>query len=95
MQLFKAPYLRPVKTNKHHKYMITQYRFVIIHIIAMLIFTTNAIAQNITIVAPVKGENFIDGHEYVDLGLSVKWVTCNIGAENSWDYGDYYSWGRK
>lgn len=73
--------------------MITQYRFVIIYIVAMLIFTTNAIAQNITIVAPVKGENFIDGYEYVDLGLSVKWATCNIGAENSWDYGDYYSWG--
>ena len=21
-------------------------------------------------------------HEYVDLGLSVKWATCNVGAEN-------------
>lgn len=23
----------------------------------------------------------INGHEYVDLGLSVKWATCNVGAE--------------
>ena len=28
-------------------------------------------------------------HEYVDLGLSVKWATCNIGAEEPEDYGDY------
>lgn len=34
-----------------------------------------------------------DGEDYVDLGLSVKWAKCNLGAENPWDYGDYYSWG--
>ena len=33
------------------------------------------------------------GHEYVDLGLSVKWATCNVGADNPWDYGDYFAWG--
>ena len=32
-------------------------------------------------------------HEYVDLGLSVKWATCNVGAEKPAEYGDYYSWG--
>ena len=32
-------------------------------------------------------------HAYVDLGLSVKWATCNVGAENPEDYGDYYAWG--
>lgn len=35
----------------------------------------------------------IDGHEYVDLGLSVKWATCNVGASKPEDYGDYYAWG--
>ena len=34
-----------------------------------------------------------NGHEYVDLGLSVKWATCNIGANNPWEYGDYFAWG--
>lgn len=34
-----------------------------------------------------------NGHEYVDLGLSVKWATCNVGAESSEDYGDYFAWG--
>lgn len=31
--------------------------------------------------------------ECVDLGLSVKWATCNIGAEKPTDFGRYYSWG--
>ncbi len=35
----------------------------------------------------------IDGHEYVNLGLSVKWATCNIGANVPEEYGDFYSWG--
>ena len=35
----------------------------------------------------------IAGHEYVDLGLSVKWATCNVGADSPEDYGDYYAWG--
>ncbi len=34
-----------------------------------------------------------NGHEYVDLGLSVKWATCNIGAAKMDDCGDYYAWG--
>ncbi len=32
-------------------------------------------------------------HEDIDLGLSVKWASCNIGAEEPSDYGDYYAWG--
>ena len=35
----------------------------------------------------------VDGHEYVDLGLSVKWATCNVGADNPEDSGGYYAWG--
>ncbi len=35
----------------------------------------------------------INGHEYVDLGLSVKWATCNIGAEKPSDFGHYFAWG--
>ena len=31
--------------------------------------------------------------EYVDLGLSVKWATCNLGAKYSEDYGNYIAWG--
>ena len=31
--------------------------------------------------------------EPVDLGLSVMWAPCNIGALNPWDFGDYFAWG--
>uniref|UniRef100_UPI0023F291C5 hypothetical protein n=1 Tax=Segatella oulorum TaxID=28136 RepID=UPI0023F291C5 len=31
--------------------------------------------------------------EYIDLGLSVKWATCNLGASKPSDYGHYYAWG--
>lgn len=30
---------------------------------------------------------------YVDLGLSVKWGTCNVGADSSEEPGDYFAWG--
>ncbi len=33
------------------------------------------------------------GHEAVDLGLSVLWASCNVGASFPEDYGDYYAWG--
>lgn len=29
----------------------------------------------------------------VDLGLSVKWAPCNLGAASPEEYGDYYAWG--
>lgn len=30
---------------------------------------------------------------FVDLGISVKWSTCNLGAKEPWEYGDFYAWG--
>ena len=35
----------------------------------------------------------LNGHEWVDLGLSVLWATCNVGASSPSEYGDYYAWG--
>ena len=34
-----------------------------------------------------------NGHEWVDLGLSVLWATSNVGASSPSDYGNYYAWG--
>ena len=36
-----------------------------------------------------------NGHDYVDLGLpsGLLWATCNVGADNPEDYGDYFAWG--
>ncbi|MBP3353854.1 MAG: DUF1566 domain-containing protein [Bacteroidales bacterium] len=38
-------------------------------------------------------KNPYNGHEYVDLGLSVKWATCNVGASSPEDTGYYFAWG--
>ena len=38
-------------------------------------------------------EIIINGHEAVDLGLSVNWATCNIGATKPEECGDYFAWG--
>jgi hypothetical protein len=31
--------------------------------------------------------------DYVDLGLSVKWATFNVGATSPEEFGDFYAWG--
>ena len=36
---------------------------------------------------------FSNGHPYVDLGLSVKWATMNVGATSETDYGYFFQWG--
>ena len=37
----------------------------------------------------------INGYKWIDLGLpsGLKWATCNVGANNPEDYGDYFAWG--
>ncbi len=50
---------------------------------------------------PIEGEEenpagvsgYVNGFAYVDLGLSVKWASCNVGAYAPDDYGNYYAWG--
>lgn len=49
------------------------------------------VTENITLYAQWK--DMANGHEYVDLGLSVKWALCNVGASSSIARGDYYAWG--
>ncbi|MBQ7461021.1 MAG: Ig-like domain-containing protein [Bacteroidaceae bacterium] len=40
-------------------------------------------------------EPIIESHEWVDLGLpsGTLWATCNVGANNPEEYGDYFAWG--
>ena len=50
-----------------------------------LVFTTESVLSE-----PTGTEN---GYGYVDLGLSVKWATMNVGASSPEEYGDYFAWG--
>ena len=55
---------------------------------------TATILQNTQFTANFeRGVNTENGHEYVDLGLLVKWATCNVGANTPEEYGDYFAWG--
>ena len=38
-------------------------------------------------------KQFLNGHEYVEMGDGLKWATCNIGAASPEAYGDYFAWG--
>lgn len=53
------------------------------------------ISTFLTISLIVEGQSIqkIQGHEYVDLGLSVNWATCNIGSNSPEEFGDYFAWG--
>lgn len=55
----------------------------------------------------IEAKNFEEGKAYqlttplktsgpiaVDLGLSVKWASYNVGAESPEEYGDYFAWGK-
>ena len=35
----------------------------------------------------------VGGHEFVMMGGGLKWASMNVGAENPWDYGDFFAWG--
>ena len=41
------------------------------------------------------GNGTLNGYEWVDLGLpsGLKWATCNVGASQPEEYGDYFAWG--
>lgn len=43
-----------------------------------------------TVEPSVNEEN---GYEFVDLGLSVKWATMNVGATKPEEFGNFYAWG--
>ena len=52
------------------------------------------VTGNVTLYAQWKNmTDAANGYEFVDLGLSVMWATCNIGADSPEEYGDYYAWG--
>ncbi len=56
---------------------------------------TIIVNEDVTLTATFAEVLQINGHEYVDLGLTsgTLWATCNVGATSPEDYGDYFAWG--
>ena len=62
----------------------------------MIIYDTNSEKkETITITQRVPPTGYIDGHEYVDLGLpsGTLWATMNVGATDKSDWGTFVAWG--
>lgn len=57
----------------------------------LCVVVTGAMAQKA--IEKPEGATVAKGHAYVDLGLSVKWAACNVGASKPEEYGEYYAWG--
>ncbi len=59
----------------------------------------SVIEQSIKSVPEGDIEDPFNGHAYVDLGLkddlgrTIYWATCNVGAKEIYDSGYYYAWG--
>lgn len=69
------------------------FRFIVLTIISsMLVGFVSCDSDDNDNTTPTTG-TVINGHEWVNLGLSVKWATCNVGASSPSDYGDYFAWG--
>lgn len=51
--------------------------------------------NSITTMGEKSQNTFINGHEFVDLGLpsGLLWAKTNVGAASSSDDGDYFAWG--
>ena len=58
------------------------------------IYKGNTVVSSVEVsdIDSIKFESTHNGHEYVDLGLSVKWATCNVGATTPEEYRNYYAW---
>ena len=59
----------------------------------LLILITTSLLLSQCYKSQLKPSGTYSGHDYVDLGLSVKWATCNIGATKPNEYGNYFAWG--
>ncbi len=65
----------------------------ILMIIAVACFAVNIANAKSGKECEIATRGEVNGHEWVDLGLSVKWATCNVGANNPCDYGYLLYWG--
>lgn len=77
------------------------YSFLIIIVLCVVtIICINGINQNseqkdslaITDEVNTENDSLINGHRYVDLGLSVMWADCNVGSDNPYYRGMLCGW---
>lgn len=63
---------------------------------ASILDSNGETASEARLTVKIKDDNACNDENHVhavDLGLSVKWACCNVGAEEPWEFGGYYAWG--
>ncbi len=66
--------------------------------IAHVIVESATLKATVTVTQPANDRETTgthEGHDWVDLGLSVRWATTNLGASRPGDYGSYVQWRTK
>src|SRR5574344_1491031 len=53
----------------------------------------SAFRIDISVIDSMKLSKYGTPDKAIDLGLSVKWASCNVGASSPEGYGGYYAWG--
>lgn len=61
--------------------------------LALLMFVSYSCQKEDVTDEKEKESKKVVSFEYVDLGLSVKWATFNVGATAPEEIGDYFAWG--
>ena len=69
-----------------------QFFFIDLAIITVALFTLTG-CEHDDVLEKEQAGGIPDGVEAVDLGLSVKWASFNLGADSIEGCGDYYAWG--
>lgn len=63
------------------------------YVFAELTVGDKTICSDVVAVSTSEFTSNTNGHEYLDLGLSVYWAVCNVGASSREDPGTFFRWG--
>lgn len=74
------------------------YQFTIDDLTSSILYTRDAGTKTLSVskyigIGAINNSATWNAVEYVDLGLSVRWATFNVGATAPEEYGDYFAWG--
>ncbi len=86
-----APATKPNKKNRLKWLSIIGVVLVLIVSAVFILCVLHKKHQAAFYSAPTGTEN---GYGYVDLGLSVRWATCNVGAQTPEDDGLFFQWAK-
>jgi hypothetical protein len=74
------------------------YQFTIDDLTSSILYTRDAGTKTLSAskyigIGAINNSETWNAVAYVDLGLSVRWATFNVGASAPEEYGDYFAWG--